>query len=684
MSTGFLSRDRFAICFALALILLSAPLSALAGSPWADIPERPDKISPGVLWRQSLQERFSTGRAEPDADRLVALGLDTARLDSLLCVIYVDKPLTPQRLLRFEDWGVDVIESSYVPPIAGRHPFGAYLADVEHRAFEALRAERTVMRVDSASGPMTPLNDLSSVVTDASSVRLGQGVSRNDGSGVTIAIADTGIDLTHPDFPVPVEAFDVTDGASPAVWDSDVANTVNAHGTHVAGSALGRGIASGGSYAGSAPGANLAFYKIGNDTTGSASLPDIAEAINRASEIGCDIFSLSFGGLSDFLDGSEFLEQTFDAAFEQGMVSFIAAGNSGAADLHIPVYVPAGGTSEVIEFVVNNEGFDEPFSFFEFFQMNWIDTPGDENLTLIHLATDKDSSMDQLYYDFSLRGTELSVHQFDFTVPANESRIYQFVIRNTAEASVTAHLYANIGFDSHFINADPGYTVMSPAVADTVIAVGSVNHRARYRNYLGEQLDWTSLIGDPLQVSHFSSRGPRIDGVLKPDIVAPGAMMISCRDSVPGLASSDSRIIDNDNQDLDGSGPAQYYINAGTSMACPTAAGAAALLIEAHPYLDTAARRASIVKNASRSANPDPDWGYGIISAKNSILYGPATMVMGDINGDSMVSVEDLAILLDEFGGNDDLADLNDDRMVDTADLGMLLRNFGTSAIHAP
>ncbi len=100
--------------------------------------------------------------------------------------------------------------------------------------------------------------------------------------------------------------------------------------------------------------------------------------------------------------------------------------------------------------------------------------------------------------------------------------------------------------------------------------------------------------------------------------------------------------------------------------------------------VDVEAQRRSIIKNASRASNPDVHFGYGIIAAKQAILHGPLTGVMGDIDGDSTVGVEDLSILIEMFGGNNDLADMNDDRTVDTADLGMLIQNFGKSASLSP
>ena len=145
------------------------------------------------------------------------------------------------------------------------------------------------------------------------------------GAGIKIAIADSGIDLTHGDFPTPVEQFDVTDGTGMANWGTNVANTASDHGTHVSGSAIGRGTLSSGKYIGAAPDADLYFYKIGNDSTSSALEADEVEAIDRALEVGCDIFSMSYGGVSTFMDGSEAASQAIDAAVAAGMACFVSA-----------------------------------------------------------------------------------------------------------------------------------------------------------------------------------------------------------------------------------------------------------------------------------------------------------------------------------------------------------------------
>src|SRR5690606_8402527 len=116
------------------------------------------------------------------------------------------------------------------------------------------------------------------------------------GSGVTVAVIDTGIDADHPDLSsriVAARSFvpgeDVTDG--------------NGHGTHVASIIAGSGAASAGRYGGVAPGVDLVIGKaLGNQ--GNGTMSQVIEAMEWAVlEQGADVVNLSLGG--DPTDGTD-------------------------------------------------------------------------------------------------------------------------------------------------------------------------------------------------------------------------------------------------------------------------------------------------------------------------------------------------------------------------------------------
>ncbi|MDX3234201.1 S8 family serine peptidase [Streptomyces sp. ME03-5709C] len=79
----------------------------------------------------------------------------------------------------------------------------------------------------------------------------------------------------------------------------------------------------------------------------------------------------------------------------------------------------------------------------------------------------------------------------------------------------------------------------------------------------------------------FSSRGPRVDGALKPEITAPGVDILAA------------------NSQFAGNGQGAYQSMSGTSMATPHVAGAAALLAAAHPDL-TGAQLKDLLASSSR------------------------------------------------------------------------------------
>lgn len=77
--------------------------------------------------------------------------------------------------------------------------------------------------------------------------------------------------------------------------------------------------------------------------------------------------------------------------------------------------------------------------------------------------------------------------------------------------------------DDDFLNS-PGrhlYTMVIPACLESVIAVGAVQHRSEYMS-IDSAHHMAPLGSKDGQLASYSSCGPSFDGLIKPDVVAPG------------------------------------------------------------------------------------------------------------------------------------------------------------------
>jgi subtilisin family serine protease len=152
------------------------------------------------------------------------------------------------------------------------------------------------------------------------------------GSGVKVAIIDTGIDKNHADLVGNLKGgVNFVSKGRKAVdvnkWDDD-----NGHGTHVAGivAAVDNEIG----VIGVAPEANLWAIKA-LDRNGSGYISDVIAGIDWSIDNGMDVINMSLGTSSDI----QALHDAVDAAYGAGIVLVAAAGNSGDGD---------GITSEVV------------------------------------------------------------------------------------------------------------------------------------------------------------------------------------------------------------------------------------------------------------------------------------------------------------------------------------------------
>ncbi|KDN79908.1 S8 family serine peptidase [Streptomyces sp. SudanB52_2052] len=144
-------------------------------------------------------------------------------------------------------------------------------------------------------------------------------------------------------------------------------------------------------------------------------------------------------------------------------------------------------------------------------------------------------------------------------------------------------------------------TIGSPGSAAAALTVGAVDDK--------------DVLAD------FSSRGPGMDGALKPDVTAPGVDITAA--SAPGNLIA---------QDV-GEKPAGYMTISGTSMATPHVAGAAAILKQQHPEWKYAELKGALTGSTKGGKYTPFQQGSGRIQVdqaiKQSVIAEPASVSFG-------------------------------------------------------
>lgn len=616
----------------------------IAQGPVAPVP----KISSLLDMQIKEKTRYiqNGGRARPDEVVLPRLvGRSIAEASQQKVFIHSSSRLGPSQLAELHSLGVVVYPDSWIPPF-GNHPSGFVYAEAPVARIPEVAAKDYVAFLETAEVENKAQNNQARLATGVNDVwNLGY-----TGAGVTVAVLDSGVDLTHADIPTPVFKRDYSNYPT---LDDTVANTVTGHGTHVAGTVLGRGTYSasntgngGGSYKGVAPGANLVFLKIGSDATGSASSGAMVNAIKAAVDTyGAKVINLSYGSWSQYHDGSDEVCQAVDYAVSHGAVMVVAAGNEGGDGQHYSSSVSAG--SPATDFIqVNVSGPAASSSTVLSFNLVWFDGLGVHNTLALdyydssHTLVGSSTSFSQ---SESTKGTEALLTRMTGYVPSvlsGSSSTWYVKVRNLSNVTQPFHLYYNSAYNLSgggwvsFESASPFYTLASPSEADTAIAVGAYVSRDRWTSYQQSPPSSYSLGETAGTIGSFSSRGPRVDPGApgKPNLVAPGSAIISARDSnahpFPPSPDEAPLYIDNDGVGLGPTnpGPANYYLSQGTSMASPHAAGIAALLLNKNPSLTPAQIRSYLETTATDkgAAGRDDTYGNGLVNALAAVNAVPA------------------------------------------------------------
>jgi len=180
-----------------------------------------------------------------------------------------------------------------------------------------------------------------------------------------------------------------------------------------------------------------------------------------------------------------------------------------------------------------------------------------------------------------------------------------------------------------------GYsTVLSPGNSPHAITVGAM-----------KTIETFTPSDD--QIASYSSKGPTyIDMTVKPDIVAPGNLVVSLLAPGSTLARAyPGNVVGSSYYSLRPSGAPQYMRLSGTSMATPVVSGTVALMLQKDPFLTPDIVKARLMKTArktfpSSSTAVDPLTGESYTS-----FYDLFTVGAGYIDAGAALADHELALL---------------------------------------
>jgi subtilisin family serine protease len=550
---------------------------------------------------------------------------------------------------------------------------------------EAFGLAHPELRIE-LSPPLHPLLDRVGQWIGSVSARNERGA---DGSGVMIGIADTGLDVTHPEVrdangksrvawmldlslqPLGVfseleEKFGLRDDTGKVIAGAvfskgmidDLLNDLDkglcdektkkcapsdeiGHGTHVAGIAAARG--EGGKFPGVAPAADLVFVRVTRGRGDGIENDDLLRGVQfmfdrQEAEARPLVANISLGSEFGPHDGTFLFEQVIASHVgpdRPGRAIVAAAGNSGSivespihqsvhvsrgARMRVPVLTAGSSSGSVQIWVTLRPGADLKLG---------LEGPDAEWIEPVERGRQNGKNTDD-YNAGVIFGPELEGSPVP---PGSNGGVVVWTgkwpggtYNVTLEGVGMAELYLQGLGDASF--GGPGEatfahgvregTITQPATHPSIIGVGCTINRAKWTSIAGAEgtlksplLDTSGglaltrpsrttpgvFVVDSRQVGEgevcwFSSAGPTAVGAPKPEISAPGALVVSAmsRNAKPGVSGSvftnpgcppangkpDARCFQIDDT---------HGVSIGTSMSSPVVAGVIAMLLQKDPTL---------------------------------------------------------------------------------------------------
>ncbi|RCV34907.1 hypothetical protein SEVIR_7G208200v4 [Setaria viridis] len=455
------------------------------------------------------------------------------------------------------------------------------------------------------------------------------------GAGVIIGVLDTGIFPSHPSFsgdgmpPPParwkgrcdfnarrvcnnkligarsfISSSNATSNSLSNDWRAPPVDDAG-HGTHTASTAAGavvpgaevlgqgRGVATG-----IAPRAHVAMYKVCTELGCATS--DVLAGVDAAVADGCDIISMSLGGISTPFYQNTIAIGTF-GAIEKGVFVTVSAGNSGPVASSVSNEAPwmltvAASTMDrsIRSTVRLGNGL--------FFHGESLYQPDVSAPTVYPMVYAGASG--KPYAEFcgngSLDGLDVRGKIVLCEIGSEPGRLISRIMKGAVVRSAGgAGMILLNKFPQGYITLAEAH-VLPASHVDYAAASAIMSYLNSTANPTAQILFQGTILGTspaPSIVS-FSSRGPSLQnpGILKPDITGPGVNVLAAWPFQVGPPTA-----------FPLPGPT-FNIISGTSMSVPHLSGVAALIKSKHPHWSPAAIKSAIMTTADvtdRAGNPN-------------------------------------------------------------------------------
>jgi len=483
------------------------------------------------------------------------------------------------------------------------------------------------------------------------------------GDDILIGVIDSGIDITHPAFQAIngntriLYLWDQTDTTNSGVsvgsfssgvgeeWTSSDINNgyceqtdTNGHGTHVAGSIVGYD-SSYTSRKGSAYDANMIIVKTDFMNTVDA----VEYLYERANQIGKPIIvNMSLGNQAGPHDGTDLSTDAIDQLVDDSNGDLIvvrSAGNDGGGQIHQNKDITTSGTAidfEIPSYTPETDGQGTDYIQYNFYysssesmDFRIIDSTGTASTWVNHGGTFSNTLSDGTYmyaennstaesYNSNIKSIYIYLGEQSSTQETHypsAGTSWQFEFKTTSSTTRIDgwYLSANSSVPAKFSNSDNSYSIGNSACGDSVIAVTAYTSKASWDSKDGSSYQYGETQDD---ITSFSSHGPTRDERNKPDITAPGSVILSTKSS--SISVSDPL--------LPPTGYNYYMYMQGTSMSSPVAAGGIALIKEVHSDWDVSDIISYFNGNSqgttvySGQNTWDQEWGYGVLDLTNALI----------------------------------------------------------------